>query len=251
MRFTARKKLLAAAAAGMLAVGVAGAALAQDSGSEGRSPASAMEEGRQPGHRLGVAIGIHAIVEASGLDVSVFREGFQAGQSINAILEANGVEPAAIHAEVLANLEARLAEKVAEGEIDQARADEVLAGASEKLTELMTSVPDGEHRPRPFARFALARALFDSAAETIGITTGDLFREMHESDATIAPVATAHGVDPQVVIDNAVAEALARIDEAEASGTITPERAAEMRENAPERIERFVNEHQPVGHPRP
>ena len=130
MHLPARKTFLALGAAGLLALGAAGAVMAQDPGSSGDGAAGERQGLR---HRAGVIVGLKQIVEVSGLEGSVFREGFAEGKSVNQVLEENGLDPAAIKAEVLANLEARLAEKVAAGELDQARADEILANAAEHL----------------------------------------------------------------------------------------------------------------------
>ena len=53
------------------------------------------------------------------------------------VAEANGSTEAALAAFLLGELEARLAEAVESGKIDQARADEMLANASERITQMI------------------------------------------------------------------------------------------------------------------
>ena len=233
-------KMAAIGAAALLAVGVTGVVLAQDPGTE--APAESRAHG--PGRAVRAVIAVRNMIEASGLDASLFREGFRNGQSINDVLAANGGDSATVEAQALAELETKLAERVAAGDLDQARADEILANARERLANLMAHVPDGDHRG-VFPRVRLGLGILESAAETIGITAADLAREVRETDGTIASVAEAHGVDPQVVIDAAVAKGSSRIDEAVANGRITAERGEEMTANLAGRVTRFVNENPP------
>jgi hypothetical protein len=237
MNIPAKGKLLAIGLAGVLAVGATGIVLAQDPGGDGED-LTPREHLRRD---VRVVIGVHAIVEASGLDGTVFREGFAAGQTINEVLTANGLDPAAVKAEVLANLEDRLAARVADGGLEQAKADEILANAAVKLDELMASVPDGdgEHRHPVFkARLGL----LESAAEFIGVEVDELVAELRETDGTVASVAEAHGVDVDALIDSMVADATIRINEAVANGDLDVERAEEITSGLEEKMTNFVNE---------
>jgi hypothetical protein len=240
MKVPGTSTLLALSAAGILAVGVAGVAFAADGGVPGGDSGETRDH-RGP-HRHPRGIGLYEIVEASGIDSEVFREGWQNGQSINDTLQANGLDPAAVADEVLADLEAKLDERVANGELDEERAAEILANATERLATFMSTVPDLEGRPRPHIRFAAGKGIVESAAETIGITVRELIGEIIATDGTIASVAEAHGVAVQDVVDNAVAQAIARIDEAVANNRITLEKAEELKDTIVERVERFVNE---------
>lgn len=94
----------------------------------------------------------------------------------------------------------------------------------------------GHERVIKHARAALVR----NAAETIGIEPRALAEEL-KGGKTIAQVATEHGVSTQLVIDNAVAAANARIDQAVANGKIKPETAAELKTRAAEKIADVVN----------
>ena len=70
---------------------------------------------------------------------------------------------------------------------------------------------------------------FETIATAIGIDIDTLFDEM-DSGKSLAEIATANGVDPQVVIDALVADEMAFIDELEQSGEISAEEAAEWRD---------------------
>ena len=110
-------------------------------------------------------------------------------------------------------------------------------------------VPPGPHGRRGPIRRAIAN-LGEIAAATIGITT-DQLRDELKDQGTIAAVATAHGVQPQAVIDAIVADATAKIDAKVAGGELTAERAAEIKANLPERVTRLVNETPPRHGPPP
>ena len=96
------------------------------------------------------------------------------------------------------------------------------------------------HRARHHLRRVLHRAC-GIVAETVGIDRKELRTELR-SGKTIAEIATAHGVDPQTVVDALVDAANQRVDRAAANGRITAERAAKIKERLPERITRLVNE---------
>ena len=83
-------------------------------------------------------------------------------------------------------------------------------------------------------------ASFEAAAGIIGIENSEL-REALADGATLAEVAEDNGVAVDTLIDGLVSALDEKLDELVADGRITEEQAAEIRENAPERIENFVN----------
>ncbi len=103
--------------------------------------------------------------------------------------------------------------------------------------------PALRHRTRVHIRRMVHRA-GGIVADTIGIDRKTLRQEIR-SGKTIAEIATAHGVDPQSVVDALVAAANQRIDTAVAHGRITAERAARIKERVSDRIARLVNEWHP------
>lgn len=231
-----RKRVLAIGAAGLLAASAIGATVAHAQ----EPPEEGEEQSGRHHHPFGF-LGIRAIVNASGLDFETFRAGFAEGQTINEVLEANGVDPAEVKATVLANLEAKLAELVANGRITQERADEILANAPEQLDRLMNATPP-EPGDRPVRRIIFGA--MESAAEAIGIDVEALMQALRDGQ-TPAEVAEANGVEPQQVIDDMVASLSERLDERVAEGELDAEKAAEIEERAPERIAEFVNEGPP------
>ena len=108
-----------------------------------------------------------------------------------------------------------------------------------------TTQEGGREGGRQGARHRAGKGLLKNAAETIGIEVRAL-AEALKSGKTIAQVATDNSVDPQLVIDNAIAAANERIDAAVAAGKLPAERAAEMKAKVAEKITKVVNE----GHPK-
>jgi hypothetical protein len=239
MPVVSKAAAIAASLAAVLAVSIAVPAFAQDAAPPSEEPA--LE--RHPGPRHPVLmVGLRQVVEASGIDASEFQEGFAAGKSINDTLTANGLDPAAVLDAVLANLEEKLDALVAAGELARERADAMLARAKDRLEAFMSAVPDPARIHRPILRFFAGKTVLESAAQTIGITLRELIGELIASNGTIASVATAHAVDPQDVIDDAVQKTDEVIARAEEIGRITEERARQLREQVIERVTEFVNE---------
>ena len=82
--------------------------------------------------------------------------------------------------------------------------------------------------------------LFAEAAEIIGIEPDDL-REALADGSTLAEVAEANDVEPETLIDGLLAALEEKLDELVESEKLTEEKASEILENAPDRIENFVN----------
>ncbi|MCC7364797.1 MAG: hypothetical protein IT303_10535 [Dehalococcoidia bacterium] len=242
MKTTRKTRLIALGVSGLLAVGVlgAGAAMAQ----EGSGPPPAGEAARHGHHPI--RNGVATIIEVSGLDRAVFLEGFAAGKSINTILTENSLDPAAVQADALAAIDAKLDEAVASGQLTQAQADAAFARISEKLPELMDATPGD--RPHPVLN--LLRGMPQIAADTIGISLQELVQALRSGE-TVAEVATANGAEPQAVIDALVADSDAKIDQAVANGKLTEEQGENAKARAAEAIEKFVNEGRPERPERP
>jgi len=85
-----------------------------------------------------------------------------------------------------------------------------------------------------------ARALGGVVADTIGISRADL-RTALKSGQTIRQVATDHGVDPQKVVDAALAAVNTRVDQAVANGRISADRGATIKAKAAERAPQLLD----------
>jgi hypothetical protein len=100
-----------------------------------------------PGMRGGP--GLEAAAGAIGITEDELRTALRDGGTLAEVAEANGVDPQAVIDALVAELQTRLDEKVADGDLTQEEADEKLASGTERITERMTStMPErGEGRP--------------------------------------------------------------------------------------------------------
>jgi len=114
----------------------------------------------------------------------------------------------------------------------------ITAAQADAVAEHLASTFPGRHGH--FIGRGPGLASFEAAAEIIGIENSEL-RQALADGATVAEVAEDNGVDVETLIDGLVAALDEKLDELVADGRITEEQAAEIRNNAPERIENFVN----------
>jgi hypothetical protein len=135
-----------------------------------------------------------------------------------------------------------LAPLVEKGTIDQSQADAVISAL--EAAKPQRGDGDGMHGGM---RGGPGRGL-DTAATAIGITADEL-RTALQGGQTIAEVAQAKGVDPQVVVDAITAELKAHLDEEVASGEHTQEEADQILADAGQRITDMVNGQLPQGGP--
>jgi hypothetical protein len=129
-----------------------------------------------------------------------------------------------------------LAPLVADGTITQAQADAVVAALAAA-------------RPDPGPRGGLHMLVeLDTAASAIGIEP-DALREALASGQTLAEVAEANGVEPQVVVDALVASARSHLADDVASGDKTQAEADQILADVESHITDVVNGTAPVGPP--
>lgn len=238
MKFSIREsRLVSVGAASIIAVGVVGfgsIAMAQ----EGGDPPSPTESAAGEGHGQRIKP-LHSLLGDSGVTREEVAEGREAGLTWGEIIDTYGdISADAAKANALAALEEKLAEAVANGRIDQERADEILANAPARLDEFLASIP-GENRPHipgKVARFALS-----TVADVLGVEPAEIAEQLRAGE-TIAEIA---GDQTQAVIDALVAEASAKIDEAVAAGRLDAERADEIKAELPAKAEQFVNTEHP------
>jgi polyhydroxyalkanoate synthesis regulator phasin len=114
----------------------------------------------------------------------------------------------------------------------------ITAAQADAVAERLASTLPGRHGH--FIGRGPGLASFEAAAEIIGIENSEL-REALADGATLAEVAEDNGVAVDTLIAGLVSALDEKLDELVADGRITEEQAAEIRDNAPERIEDFVN----------
>ena len=87
------------------------------------------------------------IAEFIGVTPEELKAGLESGQSVAQVAEANGVTAEALTEYLLGEISTHLADAVANGKIDQAKADEILANAPDKIEEKINreGLPDRRH----------------------------------------------------------------------------------------------------------
>lgn len=127
-----------------------------------------------------------------------------------------------------------LADLVDEGVITQEQADAVGTALRERVTH--------RHGHRGHHGFGFGIDL----EETLGLTPQELMEALQDGQ-TIAEIAEANGVDLDAAIDDALAEAQDRLDQAVENGRLDAEEVAEKLAEIEERITDFVNGEIPEG----
>ena len=179
------------------------------------------------GHRFGARLeGVSAAAEALGMSAGDLRAALRDGKTIADVAEEKGVDVQTVIDAMVADATERIDERAAE--------------AKEDLPERIADVVNGEVPDHPGGPGGGIRAGFDAAAEALGVSADDLRSELRDGK-TIADVAEEKGVDVQTVIDAMVNEATSRIDQRVADGDLDADRAAELKQDLPERITDLVN----------
>jgi hypothetical protein len=89
--------------------------------------------------------GLDTAATALGISVDELRTALQGGQSIADVAKAKGVDPKVVVDAMVAELKAHLDSEVASGEHTQAEADQILADATQRITDLVNGqAPQGD-----------------------------------------------------------------------------------------------------------
>lgn len=239
---TAAASTLGGALAGatLLAPGLAGAqeddtTIAPETVEETERP----EEGRRGhrGHR-----GNGEIAELLGLDQSELKDAMVDGQTLADVAADQGIDVQTLIDAMVTNTEERVATALEAGRIDQAKADEILAGAADKATSVVNGDFERPERPeRPKGERGPRGPGGDGEiAELLGLDQADL-REAITGGQSLADIAADQGVDTQDLIDAIVDNAEERVNGALETGGIDQEKADEILAGAADRAESIVN----------
>jgi len=116
---------------------LAGAQEEEPQEQEAPEPEGEERGGRGPCHGPGRGRHLEAAAEAIGIEADALREALQSDQTIAQVAEANGVEPQAVVDALVADVSARIDQKVADGDLTQEEADEKKAELPERITALV------------------------------------------------------------------------------------------------------------------
>lgn len=237
------KKALAAgaiAATAAAGVGVSYAATNPDtpSATSGSTPNSAQDT-RHVRHPRLVRAAMNTAADTIGISVADLRSALRDGKTVADVASEHGVEAQAVVDAIVSKGTQRIDEALANGEITQAQADQAKAKLATAAATFVNETP----HPRPgIDRRRVRQGVLKTAADTIGVSEADLRAALRDGQS-IADVATAHGVEPQTVVDALVAAGTQHIDQALANGRITQERADAAKAKLAERAAQVVDAH--------
>lgn len=242
------------------AMAAGGMALAQTSGSDDapsdttQLDAESGRHGKHHDHRYGVRGAVRQIAEEIGVDAQTLVDELESGGTIADVAEASGTTGEAVVAALLADLQAKVDEAVADGDITQARADQIVEKTEENLTFLVNSTQDeiqAEREARRAEREAEREARREERQQlledTIGIPFADIQAELEEGE-TLADIAAGQGVDLDTLVAALVAPKAAALQEQVNEGLITQETADERLAEFTERVTERVQTSRGEGH---
>ncbi len=186
-----------------------------------------------------------AVTNTLGVTGDELRQAMQDGKSLADVAEEQGVAVSDLTAAITEATEARLDEAVAEGKIDEERADNMSAQLSERVDQMMTATVDDLGKRHKSAHRAAHRGAdrgehTEELAEFFGLSVDEL-QESRTEGQTLAELAEAQGIaedDLVAFILNGLQE---RVDEAVAEGRVDADEAAERMADAESRIAEKVN----------
>ena len=182
----------------------AGALLLGTAGADSRAPAGVTSPPAASPGRCGPVLA--AVVDTIGIPAEDLRAALASGQTLAQLAQANGVEPQVVIDAIIEAGTAQIDLQAASGEINAGQATLRKARLPERAANYVNNPVDPSQARNRFNR----RVMMARAARTIGVPTTDL-RDALAQGQSIADVATANGVDPEVVIDELVAHSTERI----------------------------------------
>jgi lambda repressor-like predicted transcriptional regulator len=183
------------------------------------------------------------VADILGVEADVIADELEAGATLAEVAEANGSSGAALVDALVANLDERLADAVADEKLTQERADEILANTEEKITELVNSTQEEiqaarEERmaERQAEREAGRAERRQTLSDVIGIPFEDIQAALQAGETTLADIAADVGVDLDTLVSGLVAPVAEDLQAKVADGTLTQDEADERLAKITERI---------------
>jgi hydroxyethylthiazole kinase-like sugar kinase family protein len=188
---------------------------------------------------------VQVVVDATGLDGADILQQLRDGAILADIITANGGDVNAVIAEALAVVTEKTNEAVANGNLTQERADEILANAETRITEAINNPMPNLGLGGEGQRGDGLRDIVQVVVDATGLDGADIAQQLRDG-ATLAEIITANGGDVNAVIAEALAVVTEKTNEAVANGDITQERADEILANVETRITEAINSENPI-----
>lgn len=183
---------------------------------------------------------LQSVAEATGLSAEEILPMLRDGMTLAEVVTANGGDVQAVIADAIADATTRISEAVANERLTQEQADELIAN----LETLFTNSINGTLREH-LVETRVGVGVLELAAEQTGLNPREITEQMR-GGTTLSELLTANGVDVNAFIDDVVAQADTRLDQAVANGRIPQERADEMLANLREQLTQRLNSSNPL-----
>ena len=170
-------------------------------------------------------VDLEAVAEFTQLDYDTLRQGIEQGQSIAEVAQANGIDPQTLLDRLLIAEQDELNAAVAEGELTQQEATEELAEITIYINELIVQ-KNLSVAPIDYNEDEEDLEFLAPIASALQIDVASLETQL-KAGQSLAGIANAQGINPQLVIDALVSLEKTMIADELAAGEITQAEADE------------------------
>ena len=190
-------------------------------------------------HGPGDGFAVETITDLLGIEASDLFDALRDGKTLAEVAEDNGVSTDELVTALVDEAEARIDERVTDGDLTADEAAELKADLQDRITDRVNAEL-GEFGPRMGHHGPGDGVAIETITDLLGIEVSDLFDALRDGK-TLAEVAEDNGVSTDELVTALVDEAEARIDERVTDGDLTADEAADLKADLQDRITERVN----------
>lgn len=185
------------------------------------------------------------ILDVTGLERQDIVSQLREGNSLAEIITSAGADVEAVKEEVIALITEKINTAVADGRLDQERADMILENLQTRVDDIFSNegplFRGDRGQGNEGRRTGRGLHLLQAVAEAAGLDR-EAMREQVSAGKTPAEILTEHGVDSQAFVDEQLALVEERLAEAVANERLTQEEADARLAEITERLNTWMNE---------
>jgi hypothetical protein len=185
---------------------------------------------------------VQIVVDATGLEAQDLMQQLRDGAILADIITANGGDVNTVIAEAFAIVTERTNQAVTDGKITQAQADEILANAETRITELIHNPIPDDVRGEGRGQGGDVREAVQAVAEATGLEAQEIMQQLRDG-ATLSEIIVANDGD----VDGIIAILIGLVTEKTNQAVTDGVRADEILANAETHITNLVNNPIPQG----
>ena len=167
-------------------------------------------------------VSLEVVSEVLGMEPEAVREALSEGETLADLIETQGLDEDEVVADLKAGAIARIDAAVADGRLDEDRAQAMIARIEESDLEHLLERP---FEPRP----QMPPLALEMLAEALDMTEEDLQAALKDGQ-TVPEIVEAEGLSVEAVADDLKDVMVERVEDAVAEGTLEEERADAMLE---------------------